>query len=607
MKRYRIYLAVILIFWSGAYLDGFSQGNASIESIQMTHPIQSTIFDPAVDSLIIQVAMESYFTWEDAPPDSIGFFSLDNDFTWSEKDVTNTTLFQPEYKSVSPVYNFNNEVNTVYFWLKDKDQDIDTITSYVITYNKPQVKEINVNPAEIVPGTQEYVVYSKNPEIYVRAGSWFESAVVSSFITRIELIDKSTSLTYTLWENTAGESQKEINLALPGIFTLEPGVRKCFSIVAVGKTATGYTGPIELSEQYPFCMTYMNIDVPDTICQVNSYISLEAKPAGGSFEGKGIIDNTNYFNPYLADANTYNTVTYTHMFGGEEFSVSKDIYVIDLPVVELGGELEVCANSTDVQYSILNAETAKYIYNWEFTGVAEVLESTEVSRTVRWQADPESYTGKIKITLQGKNETQCPAVFEYLVDIDPDDAPDKPCVCFGDISRRLLLCSNTGAAYYVWYTGTGDSVGFTEKPYLYLTDDIIKYNNIESSTIFYVRIANQLTGCYTTGYMCEEEICSGAEQSSLKFKSAVEELSLTVQTNPVHDVFHLQTSGIYSGPVLIKVVNMNGVLNSSYSFNKELPVENHEISLDDNIAPGIYLITCQYGSNHTSPVKLIVY
>lgn len=605
MKRFGIYFTVILFFWLGGFLRGFSQ-NSKIESIQMTYPIQDTINDPKLDSLIIQVSLDSYFTWEDSPPDSIGFFSLDNDYSWTERTVTNTTLFQGEYKAVTSAYDFVNEINTVYFWLKDEVAGIDTTTSYEITYNKPQVKEVTVNSADNIPGTSDYIVYTKNPELFVKAGSWFTSEAPASFISRIELTDLSTSLTYTLWESTGGESLKEVTTALPGIFTLEAGTTRCFSVVAIGKTALGFPG-IEASEPFNFCLTLMSIEVPDTICQVNSLIALEALPAGGSFSGAGIVDNTNYFNPSLANANTYNSVTYTHMIGGAEFSVSKEIYVVNLPVINLDGNLEVCANSTDVVYTITNAETSKYIYNWEFTGVAEVLSETPVSRTVRWDSDPESYTGRIRITLEGKNETECPAVFDYLVDIDPDDAPDKPCVCFGDNNRRLLLCSNINAVYYEWYTDLGDSLGVTEKPYFYLTDDLVKYHHIDNTTIFRVDIANQLTGCYTTGYMCEEQSCEGAELNNLKTGLTGDELALSMLSNPTHNDLNINISGYYTGTVILQIVNLNGMALSTITLNKVQATEDYKLGLDPGVKPGIYLVTCRYGKNLASPAKLIVY
>jgi len=608
MKRYGIYITVILILLSGTYFNGFAQLNSSIESIQKTYPITDTIFDPAEDSLIIQIGLENYFIWGNTPPDSIGFFSLSNDYSWVEKPVSNTTLFQPEYKSVSPVYYFNQEINTVYFWLFDPDNEIDSISGFEIIYNKPQVGLLSVEPADQVPGTAHYVVYESNPKLAVNAGSWFPSTELSSFITKIELKDEATSFYYTLWENASGVAQKEIEVDLPPIFTLEPGLTRSFALRATGMTDDDYTGPVETSAEFSFSLTYMSIEVPDTICQVNSNISLEAYPLGGSFEGKGIVDNTSLFNPFLADANAYNTVTYRLIIEGSEFSVTKNIYVIDPPVVELDGELEVCANSTDVKYTILNADTSKYDYIWKFTGVAEIIDSNAVSTILRWQSDPGSYTGKISISLESKNETQfCPAIFEYLVDIDPDNAPDKPCVCFGDISRRLLLCSNTRAVYYKWFIDETDSIGFSDKPYFYLTEDIIKYNDIDNSTLFTVRIANQLSGCYTTGFMCGETFCVGNEQSSLLIGKAGDELEIDIRTNPVHDNLYLKTSGNYSGKADLEVYTMNGTLILTSQLNKVLPSEDHVIVLSAGLKPGFYLVSCQYGNSRTSPVKMIVY
>jgi hypothetical protein len=609
MKRYGIYITVILILLSGSCLNGFSQDNSAIKSIQIAPPVIDTIYDPAVDALIIEIELDSYFIWQDAPPANIGFFSLNNNYSWENKAVTHTTAFEPYYKAVSPVYNFDKENNTVCFWLYDQNDGhtIDSTTCFDIVYNKPQVVLLNVEPADQVPGKPLYVVYESNPDLTVNAESFFPSSEVSSFITKIELKDESNSFYYPLWENASGLSQKEITAALPGVFTLEPGATRCFALRAIGRTAIGYSGPVETSEEFSFCLTYMTTNFPDTICQVNSYISLEAHPEGGSFSGNGIIENTNLFNPSLANANSYNTITYKFIYEGSEFSVSEDIYVSNLPAVNLEGDLEVCANSTDVIYTILNAETAKYDYIWKFTGVAEILDSNDVSVTVHWQANPASYTGRIDISLQGKNQTQCPATFEYLVDIDRDDAPDKPCVCFGDIGRSLLLSSNTTASYYEWWTTEGDSVGTTLAPYFYLTSDIKKYHNIDATTTFIVRISNQLTGCYTTGYMCEQQECAGIELSSFQGVGEKEGLTVSVLDNPVHGNMILKVSGTWSGRFEVNVYSMSGVLMFSGSEMKTSPVQDYSAALDSKLSPGVYLVVGQFGNNLTSPVKMIVY
>jgi hypothetical protein len=330
-------------------------------------------------------------------------------------------------------------------------------------------------------------------------------------------------------------------------------------------------------------------------------------PKGGNFTGNGILDNTSLFNPSLANANAFNKVTYQYIIEGDEFSLDEDIYVIDLPEVELAGDLQVCANTTDAEYVILGAEPAKYDYKWEFTGVGEIIDSTAVSVKVHWQANPASYTGMIRITLQGKNETECPAAFEYLVDIDPDDAPDKPCVCLGDVSRRLLLCSITTASYYRWHKSDGELIDSTETAYLYLTDDLIKYHDIGDLTTFYVSIANQRTGCYTRGDMCMEEKCAEATGINQVPGLNNTELLITVRNNPVHGELVINASGNYSGPVTMQVCNMNGLQVKSSCFSKSGPEQDFKMVLGSETAPGIYLLGCQYGNNRTIPVKLIVF
>ena len=213
----------------------------------------------------------------------------------------------------------------------------------------------------------------------------------------------------------------------------------------------------------------------------------------------------------------------------------------------------------------------------------------------------------IKISLEGKNQTQCPAAFEYLVDIDPDVAPDKPCVCFGDISRNLLLCSNTSALYYEWWINDTDSVGKSETPYFYLTEDIKKDHDIDNSTVFTVRIANQLTGCYTTGYICEEQVCSGAEQTNLPAFGENAGMTVSIVDNPVRNNLSLKTAGTYTGWFDIRVYSMSGSLIFTGSATKEAPVAGHRIALDSKPDPGIYLVVCQYAGNRTAPVKMIVY
>ena len=62
MKRYGIYISVILILLSGSYSKSFSQvDNSDIVSIQLAPPlIVDTICDPLEAALIIGIEMKNY-------------------------------------------------------------------------------------------------------------------------------------------------------------------------------------------------------------------------------------------------------------------------------------------------------------------------------------------------------------------------------------------------------------------------------------------------------------------------------------------------------------------------------------------------------------------
>jgi hypothetical protein len=340
---------------------------------------------------------------------------------------------------------------------------------------------------------------------------------------------------------------------------------------------------------------------------VNDEIALTGKPEGGIFSGNGIISGTQWFNPSLANIGL-NTVTYFYKIEGTEFSTSMSILVIDKPVITLEGPRQVCANSTDVLYTITNPDP-NYNYLWTFNGISQIIYSNNFDTTiVQWGTTQNE--GTIVIGLEPTITTQaCPASFEYLVDIDPDPAPDKPCICFGDKNKRLLLSSVTDAAFYQWYINNDELIGTNNTPYFYLTDVIYEDHQISDATVFTVRIAFQETGCYTTGYMCQEIMCAGNDELNLIKPSANsdEDLSISIQSNPVTDKLNLKTEGSYLGQYELLVYNMTGTLVFSGQMNKVTPLEYHEARFQARLNPGIYILTCLYNGKRTLPVKMIVY
>ena len=291
-----------------------------------------------------------------------------------------------------------------------------------------------------------------------------------------------------------------------------------------------------------------------------------------------------------------------------EFSTSMSIMVIDKPVITLDGSRQVCENSTDVLYTITNPDP-NYNYLWTFSGTSEIIYTNNFDTTIVHWGNTQN-EGTITIRLEPKTTTQaCPASFEYLIDVDPDHAPDKPCICFGDISKRLLLSSVTDAAFYQWYINNDELIGTNNTPYFYLTNEIYEDNHISDATVFTVRIAFQETGCYTTGFMCEENMCAGNDELNLIKPPAGsdDDLSISVQSNPVKDKLNLKTEGSYLGRFELLVYNMTGSLVFSGQMNRVTPLEYHEAKFQSRLNPGIYILTCLYNGKRTLPVKMIVY
>ncbi len=450
MKRYRIYLVVILFVLSGAQHMVFSQ-NSDIVYILKQIPTETTVFDPVKKDIQIQILMNSFGPWGTTDHEGIGFFSLSNNYSWEPTTVEHSGGgVEPFY--VCNYYSadyFIEDTNLIYLWLYDEINLIDTVASFTIIYNKPQIELLTVHLSDSLPASRHYVVYESNPQITLTAHSLFASTNEDSYINRIILKEEATNLDTTLWEYENGMPGISFSQDLPAMFSLNPGDTRTFTLLAYGNTDDSYNGPPETSEEFSFTLTYLSLDGPDEICKVNDTIALTGKPEGGIFAGNGIISGTHWFNPSLANTGI-NIVQYFYKIDGIEFWTSKSILVIDKPAITLNGLRQVCENSTDVLYTIADADP-DYNYTWTFDGISEIIYTNNFDTClVHWNTSQNK--GTILIEIDPIASTQaCPATFEYLIDIDPDAAPDKPCICFGDKNKRLLLSSVTDAAYYQWY------------------------------------------------------------------------------------------------------------------------------------------------------------
>jgi hypothetical protein len=179
------------------------------------------------------------------------------------------------------------------------------------------------------------------------------------------------------------------------------------------------------------------------IWKTDNVVSLYGFPAGGWFTGTGVEPNSTLFNPSKGlDGN--NVITYNFPYRGKILTTSTTVKVLAYSF-SVEGLQSVCANSSDVKYTITNCN-AEFDYTWEITGGKLTSSSTCVG-IINWNNNPG--LGIIKVTASHKTSTY--KVYSYLnVYKTINQAYDVPAIFFGDKDNRLVISSFTSAYEYRW-------------------------------------------------------------------------------------------------------------------------------------------------------------
>lgn len=623
--KIKLTLFILILLLSACTARVVAQyNNQNIEYVIITKPTHLSSSDPYLGDLQFKVKLTSYVIWGDNPPEYSVRISVNNNYSWVYADSLRIIAgqFDGSYYCRTPEGfdgPYGEKDNVIYFWIYDQvsPRDFDKIFELHLTYNKPQVSLVSVEQGDQIPGKDKYVVYNPEPVLNLRGFSsfnWPDST--NSFIKEIQIKKEKVGFSewISCWASSSGSPDNSVPYALNASgLELVPGLNTYY-LRSIGKSAPNYQGGVEYSDVHKIELFYLGIECSDTICQVDSNIRITALPVGGIFEGNGIVDSTNWFNPSDAQENQINTISYKYLVDDLEFVVNKDVYVIQLPELTLAGEFEVCSNSTDKIYTIENPDTENYYYKWRFEGVGEVLDSnSNISRTVHWMADPDSYTGKIVISLESKNASQfCPAEFEFLVDIDPDPAPDKGCVFFLDQEKRLLASTVTLPAYYEWYmlSASGDTtagfLGSGNTPYFFLTDKLIDDRKIDLANQKYALASgNLLYGCYTLSYMCDDESKAGLIPGG--FKETTNNLSVNVTPNPSSGSFQVNLSGNYIGAYDLELMNLLSNSREVLAHDMLKDAELVSVNITTVTPPGIYLLRINYADSSSETIKIVIY
>lgn len=330
-------------------------------------------------------------------------------------------------------------------------------------------------------------------------------------------------------------------------------------------------GSADESEVIEIPFFIFNFDIPQTsYCNYNQLYPLEGKPAGGKFNGECIVENTNMFNPSLAEGNA-TEVTYEYLYEGEAFTVTKTIQLNHLPEFEIEGPQQVCGWEHGATYNVSLDEPANEI-NWSVTEEAfEYFLLTDGSLFINW-----GEKGNGLVTATVTTENGCSVTKEYIVNIGRREEPKDSAYLI--LNDRLLICSDTSVDYYVWYQA-GNNVAldttYDQQNYYYLGFQPAATDS------FYVETSYYGNECYTHSYFSKPENINKSIPDILN--------PLYLHPNPAKDKIYLTLPSHPYSIINLSVYNMKG----SLVYNRNYPPLPEAKYTDINLgqlAQGVYII-----------------
>jgi hypothetical protein len=568
--------------------------NPGNDSIRMIYP-ENVIVDPHSDTIGFYFYNPELFWGDDGNYfDTVIRISANQTFEWYNvniKDVIDNKYLCTTHDKIT----LPDTSNTIYFrmeWEVEGNR-FDTIFTESVRYCKPMVEVQQVDDVTPYDGS---IVVVNEPSINIKLN------VLRSFdYSGPTINDKIKSIEYRLnddpYEDLIAftpvinglsiDTLLEIPLLHYGINTLE--------FRANGKHKLDLPEYSEIRKVTLFYLDFDLGDLPDdTVCALDKNFELRGLPAGGYFSGSGIIDQTNVFNPSLADPGT-NLITYHYQDFQVNASVTHPVTVDPIPDFDLIGDREVCFNEYDVFYEITGVNLEGCAFTWDLTN-GEVLDTQDNTHfSVHW-GDPG--TGRIKLELVYKNNPACDASREYIIDIDPTKAPDPSFISLHN--GNLLVCSDPTANVYHWYKN--DQLIVTDypenNPYLLLTGSNLPSGSGTSDYHVETAFVANSHSCFTESH----HYIYSATEKNLEYGN---DLHLTISPNPADKSINFSVYPLQEGDYFYELVDLAGkiLMTDQVYFNQN----GFSPSLDiQNISPGIYLVRLVSRSSSLIE-KIIVY
>jgi hypothetical protein len=406
-------------------------------------------------------------------------------------DITENRIRIPEINLISG----DNQLR-IY---KEQEQ----IYRETIRYNPPDIRVSGLGSWEkigdfyILKGLNELILGIKEAPVICAANGGLNK--IKYYLNDL-LIDSLTQM------QAGGGTDIQINNFNGGINTLTFEIEGNFD----GDILDKYPEYRELDTK-EIMFFYIDFELPESLWKQDTFIKLSGNPAGGWFTGKGIIENSSYFNP--KDANLgMNIITYHYPLDGEIVSVTREIDVKSHNF-SVEGDLSVCRNSM-VQYEILNFDSDNFNYDWEVenggiqipTGIVDGLIAGKQLEYIKWNTgvDVKGNFGYITVTATHKISDK-QFIEKIKVYIKESEAKGIPHLFFGDTENRLVICDNPDAAEYIWIKDDEPEIT-TDYNYIYF----------DSPGTEFRLILETLEGCRTEGFLSVNENSVNAVNKSMQ-------------------------------------------------------------------------------------------
>ena len=307
--------------------------------------------------------------------------------TWTGNGVNTTGVFTPSTPGIGGPYTMTYTLN---------DVCASTATANVSVIAQPTITITDLAGPLCSTGSQ--VTLSAN----LAGGTWSGNGV-----------NASTGV-FTPSSSVAGDNV--ITYSLSGVCNASDNT----TVTVVASPAVAITDPS------PFCVNALNTN-------------LSAQPAGGSWNGTGILDaTTGSYSPSGAGIGSWN-ITYTYVSGPCTVTDNSTVTVNGLPNVSAGSNTAICNGaSTPLQAS------GAVTYQWSINGGAAVgLNNSSIANPTASPTQTTTYT------VLGVDANQCTNTATVTVTVNPlpvVTASADVSICIGE---STVMTAN-GASIYAW-------------------------------------------------------------------------------------------------------------------------------------------------------------